>query len=307
MTSPTVLKVILGDNSSQRLTLCNGLPECVKDLGSEVEKQCGLNFGFRLQFMDPVLVMISWILLQWMKCRIGGPSEWSCCAVIDLLSHLLFMKTPPACLVVVSTWTYYLHQNQTQSAQRHFGLAPSVFLGFALMQNSNLRAPSHEGLVQEIVRYRVYVTDKQFDTVGKALISKHPFLTERGSLTWYAGWKASLKNKLAIYCTHLRKLGCREVTVNSMKNKPAGCCYQSFWYQKTKAIWSELLSPLSYWRIWCEPWESESGTSVRSHKDKQQGGGEDENGKDFCISKIWSGSRCTYGTGLRTEVCVWQK
>lgn len=98
-------------------------------------------------------------------------------------SHLLFMKTPPACLVVVSTWTYYLHQNQTQSAQRHFGLVPSVFLGFALMQNSNLREPSLEGLVQEIVRYRVYVTDKQFDTVGKALISKHPFLTERGSLT----------------------------------------------------------------------------------------------------------------------------
>lgn len=41
--------------------------------------------------------------------------------------------------------------------------------------------------------------------VGKALISKHPCLTEKGSLTGYAGWKDSLKNKLAIYRTHLRK------------------------------------------------------------------------------------------------------
>lgn len=53
--------------------------------------------------------------------------------------------------------------------------------------------------------------------VGEALISKHPCLTEKGSLTGYA---ASLKNKLAIYRTHLRKLGCPEVMVNSLKHKP---------------------------------------------------------------------------------------
>ncbi|KAL1250774.1 hypothetical protein QQF64_018570 [Cirrhinus molitorella] len=35
------------------------------------------------------------------------------------------------------------------------------------------------------------------------------------------GWKASLKNKLAVYCTHLRKLGCPEVLLNSVKHKPA--------------------------------------------------------------------------------------
>ena len=58
-----------------------------------------------------------------------------------------------------------------------------------------------EGLVQEIVWNKVYFTDKEFKTVGEALISKHPCLTEKGSLTGYTGWKTSLKNKLAIYST----------------------------------------------------------------------------------------------------------
>ena len=56
----------------------------------------------------------------------------------------------------------------------------------------------------------------------KALVLKHPCLTEKGSLTGHAGWKASLANKLAMYWTQLRRLGCTEVMVNSLKNKPEG-------------------------------------------------------------------------------------
>ena len=58
--------------------------------------------------------------------------------------------------------------------------------------------------------------------VAKALVSKHPCLTEGGSLTGCAGWKASLGNKLAIDRTRLRKLGGTEVMVNSLKHKPEG-------------------------------------------------------------------------------------
>ena len=52
MNPSTILKVILGDNSSQRLTFQNGLPGSVNELVSEVQRQCGLNSHFRLQFMD---------------------------------------------------------------------------------------------------------------------------------------------------------------------------------------------------------------------------------------------------------------
>ncbi|KAL7833849.1 hypothetical protein AOLI_G00288090 [Acnodon oligacanthus] len=93
--------------------------------------------------------------------------------------------------------------------------------GTLLTPDPKLKSRILEGLEQEIVRFKVYVTDKEFNAVGEALISKHPCLTKKGSLTGYAGWKASLKNKLAIYCTHLRKLGCPEVT-NSLKHKPEG-------------------------------------------------------------------------------------
>ena len=52
MSSPAFLKVILSDNSSQRLTFQNGLPGSVSELVCEVQRQCGLNSSFRLQLMD---------------------------------------------------------------------------------------------------------------------------------------------------------------------------------------------------------------------------------------------------------------
>ena len=52
MNSPALLKVLLGENSSQRMAFQNGLPGSVDDLVSEVQRQCGLDFNFRLQFMD---------------------------------------------------------------------------------------------------------------------------------------------------------------------------------------------------------------------------------------------------------------
>lgn len=103
-----------------------------------------------------------------------------------------------------------------------------------LTPDLKLKSNILEGLVQEIVKYKVYVTDKEFNRVGKALISKHPCLTERGSVTGYAGWKGSLKNKLAIYRTHLRKLGCFEVTINSLKHRPEGKSNAAFGIKKPR-------------------------------------------------------------------------
>lgn len=51
-----ILKIILTDSRSQRLTLSYGLPASVDDLMDEVKKQCGLQGNFRLQFMDSLFV-----------------------------------------------------------------------------------------------------------------------------------------------------------------------------------------------------------------------------------------------------------
>ncbi|XP_045898487.1 uncharacterized protein LOC123966356, partial [Micropterus dolomieu] len=52
MGTPVILKIVLTDGSSQRLTLSHGLPASIDDLMIEVKKQCGLQGNFRLQFMD---------------------------------------------------------------------------------------------------------------------------------------------------------------------------------------------------------------------------------------------------------------
>lgn len=94
--------------------------------------------------------------------------------------------------------------------------------GTVIIPDPKLKSAILDGLVQEIVQCKVYVSDKEMEQVGQSLIKKHPCITERGSSPGYGGWKMSLKYKRSNYRTQLRKLGCPEVTVNSLKNKPVG-------------------------------------------------------------------------------------
>lgn len=54
MAAPALLKVILGDNNSRRLTFPDGLPTLVSELVDIVQRQCAIQTNFRLQFMDPL-------------------------------------------------------------------------------------------------------------------------------------------------------------------------------------------------------------------------------------------------------------
>lgn len=57
------------------------------------------------------------------------------------------------------------------------------------------------------------------DDVAQALTLKYPCLKEQGSVTGYYGWKISLKYKMANYRTELRKVGCSELSIISVKEK----------------------------------------------------------------------------------------
>lgn len=52
MAAPVKLRIILGENDSQRLTLQDGFPETVGELVQHIKRQCGAEDHFRLQFMD---------------------------------------------------------------------------------------------------------------------------------------------------------------------------------------------------------------------------------------------------------------
>lgn len=76
------------------------------------------------------------------------------------------------------------------------------------------------------------LADNEFEDVAEALVSSHPCLKEPGSATGYGGWKVSLKYKLANYRRKLRQLGCREVELKSLINKPADKCSPAYGVKK---------------------------------------------------------------------------
>ncbi|KAM9354214.1 uncharacterized protein KZ484_012402 [Pholidichthys leucotaenia] len=267
MDPPTILKVILGDNSSQRLTFQNGLPGSVNELVDEVQRQCGLDSDFRLQFMDALFgnEFMNLTSVDEMQNRstirviplTGASTPQSSTSAASLCSHVTEESTSVSDGCVDTDILSSTESSESPSSRSFW---PSIFHvpqfsydaelklkqgnvayrenGTLLIPDPKLKSNILEGLVQEIVRYKVYVTDKQFNTIGEALISKHPCLTEKGSLTGYAGWKPSLKNKLAIYHTHLRKLGCPEVMINSLKHKPEGKTSPAFGIKRPR--WSEV-------------------------------------------------------------------
>lgn len=52
MTSPALLRVILGPDSSQRVVFSRGLPSTLAELETGIKTQCKIVEPFRLQFMD---------------------------------------------------------------------------------------------------------------------------------------------------------------------------------------------------------------------------------------------------------------
>lgn len=106
--------------------------------------------------------------------------------------------------------------------------------GTLLIPDPKLKSDILEGLIQEVVHHKVYLTNREFDQAAEALIMRHPCLKEKGSVTGYGGWKTSLKYKLSNYHTHLRKVGCPEVCVNALKYKPEGKRSPAFAVKKPK-------------------------------------------------------------------------
>ena len=106
--------------------------------------------------------------------------------------------------------------------------------GTLFSPDPKLKSDVLDGLLQEIVKYKIYITGKQADQVAQSLIKRHPCLAERGSDTGYGGWKTSIKYKVSNYRSQLKKIGCPEVTVNALKNKPEGKQSPAFGVKKAK-------------------------------------------------------------------------
>lgn len=71
-------------------------------------------------------------------------------------------------------------------------------------------------------KFKAYPSLQDLDGVVAALIQKHACLKEPES--GYGGWKISLRDKMGNYHTQLRKIGCTELDINSLKRKQDGGC-----------------------------------------------------------------------------------
>ena len=103
-----------------------------------------------------------------------------------------------------SSWPAVFHVPKfSYDAELKLQQAGLVYIqnGTVLIPDPKLKSAILDGLVQEIVQYKVYVSDKEMEQVAQSLIKKHPCLTEKGSSTGYGGWKTSLKYKLSNYRT----------------------------------------------------------------------------------------------------------
>ncbi|XP_051782718.1 sterile alpha motif domain-containing protein 3-like [Erpetoichthys calabaricus] len=74
-------------------------------------------------------------------------------------------------------------------------------------------------LVELMYSFKAYPTDKEFESVARELVSKHPCLSEPGPDKGWQAWKMSLKHKMGNYRQKLCSAGCFEVTVNQKKKK----------------------------------------------------------------------------------------
>ena len=266
MAAPVKLRIILGENNSQRLILPDGIPESVNELAQQIKRQCGMEGVFRLQFMDEEfgneftnLLSISdvqdkgtikVIFISDALAQSGGsappPSAASAssCSPDDsssLSSGCSFdtdiLSSPESTSSRSSAWPVVFQVPRfSYDTELQLDRANTAFKATGTLLNPDVKLKSAilNGLAETIIQYKVYLSDSEFTDVAEALISKHPCLKEPGSVSGYGGWKASLKYKLGNYRTKLRGLGCPEVTVNALKQKPDGKCSPAYGVKKPK-------------------------------------------------------------------------
>ncbi|XP_074473268.1 uncharacterized protein LOC141757015 isoform X2 [Sebastes fasciatus] len=244
MGTAVILKIILTDGSCQRLTLSPGLPASIDDLIVEVKKQCGLQGNFGLQFMDYLfgneflnLTSVSEVehkgtlkVIDMSRPTTMQHDDERSTVFNPVLRPQAFTSSPvndSSSLSDGSVDTDILSSSESTSSRSSW---PAVFYVPKFTYDAELKL--QQARLAYIQNGTVLIPDPklkssildglEMEQVAQGLIKTHPCLTEKGSCTGCGGWKTSLKYKLSNYRTHLRKLGCPEVIVNSLKNKPAG-------------------------------------------------------------------------------------
>lgn len=253
MAKTVKLRIILGENDARKLILPSGFPDSVEELCQIIQTNFGLQGDIRLQYQDSDFgndfinlsamseiedkATIKVIFMQ-------NDTEREDTEIIHTKEHRGLLDSSSVSSVDTDSDTVPFSSSDSADSTRSTRSStwPSVFTipvfsydaeiqlekanaeysanGTSFSLPPKLKSHILERLGDEILKFKAYPTDNDLNDVAEALVKRHPCLWEKGSFNGCYGWKISLKYKMANFRTKLRALGCPEVTVNSLKNKP---------------------------------------------------------------------------------------
>ncbi|XP_062416872.1 uncharacterized protein LOC119214549 [Pungitius pungitius] len=109
----------------------------------------------------------------------------------------------------IPTFSYDVELRQGNGAFKESGALLSI--------SKDMKSQILLKLAETIYSFMTYPTLEHYGCVAKALVEKHPCLTEPGSTSGWYGWKHSIKFKMGNYRQKLKAVSCREMEVNSEK------------------------------------------------------------------------------------------
>ncbi|XP_053285411.1 uncharacterized protein LOC128446402 [Pleuronectes platessa] len=242
--TPARLKVILGENNVEKLTLPDGIPNSLDDLLSKIKNTFGLEGNIRVQYMDPDFGNDFFNLnsttelqdlgtIKVIQQRTNPPSisaiETTSSQSLSIESDDSFSAGSHDTVLLSSPESVSSRKQQLPAAfplprfsydtelQLEKGNSEYHVSLKILTLTSRMKSDILNKLAEEIFKYKAYPEDAHFCTVAEALIKKYPCLKEPGSFNGCYGWKQRLKYKN--FRTLLKLQGCPELSVNSLKSK----------------------------------------------------------------------------------------
>lgn len=228
-----LLRVIIAEDDIRKLTL-NKRPQSIEEFKVQLADKLSLQYDFKLQYEDQDFSNALCNLTE-----ITDLPERATVKIIPLVTlHLTALSSPTttsdaegstADTEILSTvgaspslrqqWPDFFDiPNFSVDVEYRLRQADLAFMKDETRMTlpRDMKHDILEKLAETMYSFKAYPEDDDFSSVAKALISKHPCLTEPGPHRWY-GWKNSLKFKMANYRTKLRKAGCEDVAINGGK------------------------------------------------------------------------------------------
>ncbi|XP_040907990.1 uncharacterized protein LOC121191012 [Toxotes jaculatrix] len=227
-----MLRVIIDDDDIRKLIL-NKKPDSIQELKTQLSDKLSLQYDFKLQYEDPdfsnalcnltqvedlperpTLKIIPLVTLE--LTSLSSSTEDTDCSTADTEILSSTGSTPP----LRRQWPEFFDiPNFSVDVAYRLRQADLLFMKDRVpwTPSRDMKHDILEKLAETMYSFKAYPDDDDFSRVAKALISKHPSLTEPGPQPGWYGWKNSLKFKMANYRTKLRKAGCDDVLINGGK------------------------------------------------------------------------------------------